>query len=268
MNLRVPGMVLVFVLLGPGAMGIPRASAEDDLGEARAHYSKASRLYQVGEYRQALDEFKAAHLAKPDPAFLFNIAQCHRQLGDLEQAVVMYKRYLGASPKAVNRSEVERRVAELEASLAAERAKPSVGGSPVPPVAAPVPALPVGPAPAAASPTESMTSPAVAAVPAAPSVQPAVSSLRYLRWVGVGVTLALAGGAIATGLSASSKYDDLNRTCGATSAGCPKSDIDGVKSRALVANLLWGATGVAAVATGLAFYLTPRGGAVQVAWRF
>jgi tetratricopeptide (TPR) repeat protein len=106
MDLRVPGIVLVALFLGQGLAGIPQASAQDDLGAAKAHYNKASRLYDVGEYRQALEEFKAAHLAKPDPAFLFNIAQCHRQLGDLEQAIVMYKRFLAASPKAGNRSEV------------------------------------------------------------------------------------------------------------------------------------------------------------------
>ena len=37
-------------------------------------------------------------LAKPDPAFLYNIGQCHRQLGDLEQAATLYRRFLTAAP--------------------------------------------------------------------------------------------------------------------------------------------------------------------------
>lgn len=69
--------------------------------------------------------------------------------------------------------------------------------------------------------------------------------LRYLRWMGVGVTAALVGGAIATGLSAASKYDDLKNTCGNTPAGCTDSQTDTVKSRALVTNILWGLAGTA-----------------------
>jgi tetratricopeptide (TPR) repeat protein len=98
-----------------------------DPAAARAHYAKATRLYEVGEYQQALAEFKAAHLAKPDSAFLYNIAQCHRQMGDLGQAVVMYKRYLVATPNAANRPEVDSTGQctgrnEPERSVAASRA--------------------------------------------------------------------------------------------------------------------------------------------------
>jgi len=53
----------------------------DDKATARAHYETATRLYDVGEYEKALAEFKAAYVAKDDPAFLFNIGQCYRELG-------------------------------------------------------------------------------------------------------------------------------------------------------------------------------------------
>jgi hypothetical protein len=268
MDLRLPGIVLVACCLGQGVGGIPQGFAQDDLGAAKAHYNKASRLYDVGEYRQALEEFKAAHVAKPDPAFLFNIAQCHRQLGELELAVVMYKRFLATSAKAANRSEVERRVAELEATLAAQKNKSPEGEAPAAVTAVPAAVTATDTAPAAVVPSGATATPAALDTSAAPAPPASGSSLRYLRWIGVGVTVALAGGAIATGLSASSKYDDLKGSCGATSAGCSDSDIDGIKSRALLTNVLWGAAGVSAVATGLAFYLAPHGGAVQMAWRF
>jgi tetratricopeptide (TPR) repeat protein len=32
------------------------------------------------------------------PAFLFNIGQCHRKLGQHEQAIFFYSRYLKANP--------------------------------------------------------------------------------------------------------------------------------------------------------------------------
>ena len=37
--------------------------------------------------------YTAAHDAKPLPALLFNIAQCHRQLGNHERALFFYRRH-------------------------------------------------------------------------------------------------------------------------------------------------------------------------------
>jgi tetratricopeptide (TPR) repeat protein len=256
--------VLVGVLLFLGANFGPSspATAQDDVEAAKAHFHRGTRLYEVGEYRQALEEYKAAHLAKPDPAFLYNIAQCHRQLGDLDQAVTMYKRFLTASPNAVNRGEVEKRVAELEGELAKRKGAVDAQSAPVPASApAPSPLQPLAPPPPV---------PVVAAPPMAVAAQPspAGSSLRYLRWLGVGVTSALVGGAIATGISASSRYDDLKNTCGNTPAGCTDSQMNTVKSRALMTNILWALAGTAAVGTGVMFVLTPHESVAQVAWSF
>jgi len=279
---------------------VPLAFARDDVESAKAHYSKATRLYEVGNYRQALEEFKEAHLAKPDPAFLYNIGQCHRQLGDLEQAATLYRRFLTAAPNTPNRAEVEKRVAEMESELAERRRKgaaeqpalpaPAQSEAIAPALGAPAPTPPVANPPAVTSPVSPQAQdapPPAAAPPAAqaatampgtvvqpgalttvPESKPAVSSLRLVRWVGVGLTLALVGGAIISGISASSKYDNLKNSCGNTDAGCADGDIDRVKSRVLLTNLLWGAAGVAAAGTGVAFYLTPHQSAVQVAWRF
>jgi tetratricopeptide (TPR) repeat protein len=231
------------------------AQAQDDAGLARAHFNKATRFYEVGDYQQALDEFKAAHMAKADSAFLFNIAQCHRQLGHLDQAVTLYKRYLAASPNAANRAEVEKRIADLEAELAAAKAS-------VPP---PTPPPPVSAA-SSPSPATPLTAPLATSAPV--ESRATGSGWPYLPWIGAGVTLALVGGAVATGLSASSKYNNLQDSCGKGPPGCSEGDINGVKSRALWANVLWGAAGVAAVGTGLAFVLTPKQSVVQVSWSF
>jgi tetratricopeptide (TPR) repeat protein len=235
----------------------PGAQAQDDARLAKAHFNKATRFYEVGDYQQSLEEFKAAHMAKADPAFLFNIAQCHRQLGQPTLAVTLYKRYLAASPDAANRAEVEKRIADLEAELAA--AKPSVL-PPTPPPSVPAVASP------SLSPVTPLTAPLATSAPAETSA--ASSGWRYLPWIGAGVTLALVGGAVATGLSASSKYNSLQDSCGKAPPGCSEGDINGVKSRALWANVLWGAAGVAAAGTGLAFVLTPKQSAVQVSWSF
>jgi hypothetical protein len=94
-------------------------------GEAEAHYKKGRSLYNVSEYRSALEEFKQAYVLHEDAAFLYNIAQCHRQLGNHREAVTFYKRFLKESPSAPNRKEIERLIGELEAKAAQAPAPPA-----------------------------------------------------------------------------------------------------------------------------------------------
>jgi tetratricopeptide (TPR) repeat protein len=261
--LRSLAMVLLLVL---ASATTPCLALEDDPAAAKSHFSMGTRLYEVGEYRQALDEFKAAHLAKPDPAFLYNIAQCHRQLGDLDLAATMYRRYLVASPNAKNRPEVEKRIAEIEADAAAKQksgSEPARGPAPEP-VSPPPAEPPPLPAVQAASPAASH----LVQVPAEPKPARSIFNLRVLRWVGVGATGALVVGAITTGVLARSKYNDLKGDCGKTPQGCSSGDIDGVKTRALLTNVLWGLAGAAAIGTGVMFYMTPHEASAQLAWRF
>ena len=81
---------------------------------ARAEFQAGVRHYDSSEYDQALTAFTNAYHAKPDAAFLFNIAQCHRKLGHIEDAIKFYQAFLREAPDAKNRSEVERKIAELE----------------------------------------------------------------------------------------------------------------------------------------------------------
>ena len=72
-------------------LAVPAWGAEGDKAEAMAHFEAANRLYDIHEYAKALEEYKAAYLAKPDPAFLFNVGQCYRKLGKFDQALEFYK---------------------------------------------------------------------------------------------------------------------------------------------------------------------------------
>lgn len=90
------------------------ASAQDPRAQAREHFRKGTRHYDLGEYGEALTEYKEAYRRFDDPAFLFNIAQCHRRLGERDLALDRYRAYLRKSPEAENRADVERLIAELE----------------------------------------------------------------------------------------------------------------------------------------------------------
>jgi tetratricopeptide (TPR) repeat protein len=62
------------------------------LREAREHYEQAVAHYNLDEFAPALAEFREAYRLKPDPSFLFNIAQCHRKLGETDAALDFYRK--------------------------------------------------------------------------------------------------------------------------------------------------------------------------------
>jgi hypothetical protein len=62
---------IVVVVVCVAAPGLVRA----DNGQARAHFDRGRAFFEVSQYRNAIAEFKAAHVEKPDPAFLYNIAE-------------------------------------------------------------------------------------------------------------------------------------------------------------------------------------------------
>ncbi len=70
----------------------------ENRARAREAYQAASQHYDLGEFQQALELFKEAYRNYEEPAFLFNIAQCHRALGQ-----TLRPDRGGRSPDAVRR---------------------------------------------------------------------------------------------------------------------------------------------------------------------
>jgi tetratricopeptide (TPR) repeat protein len=176
-----------------------RAPAHADparLREARAHYEQAVADYNLDEYAPALAEFREAYRIKPDPSFLFNIAQCHRKLGQNDAALDFYRKYLRNLPDAPNRADVERMIAELHAKELA----PQPDATPTPaPLAAPAPAPLPPPQLEAPSPAPEV---ALVAAPAPPPPPPSPFYKRWWFWTGVGVIVV---SAVVIGVVASSK---------------------------------------------------------------
>src|SRR4051794_13304747 len=102
-------------LLSIVCLGLLSRLALADAAGARAHFDKGRTFFEVDEYRKAIAEFKAAHIEKPDPAFLYNIAECYRRLGEVPEALQFYRRFLAtASPDDKTRPVVEQRIADLK----------------------------------------------------------------------------------------------------------------------------------------------------------
>jgi len=117
-------LLLAATLLAVSAQAAPKrpAPAYDQKQEklARGHFDRAEKAFNLGRFDEALTGYRQAYEVLPLPAFLFNIAQCHRNLRNREQAVFFYQRYLSLAPDAPNRPVVEELIAEQKRLLAAQ----------------------------------------------------------------------------------------------------------------------------------------------------
>ncbi|MGE5183814.1 MAG: hypothetical protein ACM31C_17210 [Acidobacteriota bacterium] len=94
---------------------------EAPLERAKELYAQGAQHFNLGEFAQALELDKRAYRIKPLPAFLFNIAQCHRKLGQHADAVLMYQSYLAGVPDAENKALVQSLIAEEQTAAAEEQ---------------------------------------------------------------------------------------------------------------------------------------------------
>jgi hypothetical protein len=108
-------------LLGSPALADEPKRAEDEAKEkARLHNARAKRLFNLGLFGQAADEYTKAYQAKAAPAFLFNLGQCHMRIKkrrNIEKAVFYFKSYLQNVPDSPMREEVEQEIQRLELQL-------------------------------------------------------------------------------------------------------------------------------------------------------
>jgi tetratricopeptide (TPR) repeat protein len=118
------------------------ARAEDRSPDeiARRHHDRGTTFYNLGQFEEAIGEYRKGYEQKADPVFLYNIGQAYRQLGALDRALFFYRRYLSTMPGAPNRAQVEQLVIELDQLVAAqERARTPAPPQPLSGVTAPLP---------------------------------------------------------------------------------------------------------------------------------
>jgi hypothetical protein len=125
------GVALAICLLASqGRAGASRASEgaaksadKDAKQEAKARFVSGQSHYNLNEFSPALVDFKEAYRLLPDPVFLYNLGQCERQLGHLEEAIRFYRSFLREQPKAPNRQDVVHKIDEMETALKAKQAE-------------------------------------------------------------------------------------------------------------------------------------------------
>lgn len=257
-----PALAWALALLVAASAPPARAADAQALREAKAHYDRGMASYNVGAFAAAVDEFKLAYARSGAPGLLFNAAQASRLAKDYEQALHFYRSYLRLAPAATNREDVERRILEMEALVAANRPPPPAIAPPPPP--APVPS----PAP-----------PAVVEAHKPVALPPGGRKQRVAGLVIGAVGLAALGAGVGLGVAALDAQNRVSRLSADMGSWTPaQADLYRSGQREAVAATAMYAVGGAAVATGVItwivgwrrdrarFAVTPTAGGAQAVW--
>ncbi len=128
-GLRPSGRRLAFLLV----LAFVSTPAFADKDKALEFFDRGTTAYNLGRFEEAIRWYEKAYEEEPQPAFLFNLAQSHRQLGRCERAAFFYRRFLSEDPATPAREEVEARIAEQDRRCAEKPAPPPPSPPPPPP---------------------------------------------------------------------------------------------------------------------------------------
>jgi tetratricopeptide (TPR) repeat protein len=97
------GLILCLIVGGPLMPQVHAqtraASVASQQARARAYFEQGKKLSAAGRHAEALVEFSLGYELSKRPAFLFNMAECARAIGDSVRARSLYERYLNEAPK-------------------------------------------------------------------------------------------------------------------------------------------------------------------------
>jgi transcriptional regulator with XRE-family HTH domain len=116
---RIARVLVIAILATCG--NLSHAQPEEEATRvAREAFADGMTSFRLGQWHSAIESWQRGYRAKPDPGFLYNIAQAHRLASEPERALFFYRSFLNADPSSPSRSEVLERVAQLEKLVAAE----------------------------------------------------------------------------------------------------------------------------------------------------
>ena len=137
---------LLLVLVLVAGSGVPAAAAGGSDRPGRARFAMAEAKFNLGRFEEAVVDYQAAYEAEPLPAFLFNIGQCYRNVGNYERAQFYFRRYVELDPRSPNRPDAEQLIAEMDRLAAGRRGAELASSSALTSLPAPVPGSEPAPA--------------------------------------------------------------------------------------------------------------------------
>lgn len=222
----------------------PKTPSDDDstTAEARSLFAEGSRLYDLGDYDQAIQFFEKAYTLSGAPTLLLNIAQAYRLEGACAQAATLYRRFLEKVPNTPHRGELEARIDEMKSCAASPKRAAAPGSGPPP-------AARVGEtAPRSEEQATPRTDDDATSSTTSTNTTGASTSTRWtiLGWSGVGVAVVGSAVAATSLVMVLAREADLDRSCNAD-GGCPPSE----QSRIDAHDTLRTVSIVSAVAAGI-----------------
>src|SRR5437763_16165369 len=104
-------VLVVAILFGTLSVFAARAD-ESDVNEARDHYRRGTKAFELGSYEEAIKEYAAAYRLRDDPALLYNLGQANRLGNHPTEALRFFRLFLIKVPTKQSRSELEATIAE------------------------------------------------------------------------------------------------------------------------------------------------------------
>jgi hypothetical protein len=111
-------MRLLFLGVAASCVVLLPAVATAQCDDAAAAYDKAEELLEVGVPEGALELFRCAYEAEPNPNALYGVARCYVALGRYARAAEVYNRLLQNHPAYGDREGVAQTLTELRARIA------------------------------------------------------------------------------------------------------------------------------------------------------
>ncbi len=92
---------------------------EKEVDVARRHREQGAELYRDGDFEDAIEEWQHSYELNPEPYLLFDIANAYRELGEAEEALSHFRKYLEEDPDGEVADQADRRIEEIEAERSA-----------------------------------------------------------------------------------------------------------------------------------------------------
>ena len=104
----------LFSLLAFGLLASAPSLVHADKEASAVHYKEAKKKYNLGDFDEAIVLFKKAYDEHEAPAYLYNIAQANRQIGNCKKALFFYERFLAEKPGSSQEDTIKGYVAALQ----------------------------------------------------------------------------------------------------------------------------------------------------------
>ncbi len=104
-------LVLAFTIVFSPAFAVAQSGQQK---QAEKHFNEAQKLYNAGQYDQAVKEFLQAYTLVPVNPLLFNIGQAYRLSGDEEKALSYYEKYVSFEPNGAQVPEAREHIRVLQ----------------------------------------------------------------------------------------------------------------------------------------------------------